>query len=70
MYAHSREETTVGMAQGIKIAARTSPRARNCELMMSAMTIPSSSSMVTDATVNLTVFWNAMRKVSLFQRYW
>src|SRR5215212_2109031 len=56
-------ETTVGMAQGMSIDVRTTPRPVKLELMISAMAIPSTVSMATDTTVKVTVCPNALMKV-------
>src|SRR3954449_153952 len=56
-------ETTVGMAQGMSIDVRTTPRPAKFELMINAMAIPSTVSMATDATVKVTVCPRALMKV-------
>ncbi len=48
-------ETTVGIAQGMSIDVRTTPRPLKFELMMSAMAMPSTVSMATEATVKVIV---------------
>lgn len=59
---HIRAETTVGIAHGIRIEARTRPVARIALAMISAMATPSTVSMLTPTTVNRVVFQNAFQK--------
>ena len=59
IHAHIFAETIVGIAQGIRIAARTRPRPRNSALRTSATTRPRIVSQVTEISVNLTVFQTA-----------
>ena len=54
--------TTVGIAQGTRMAARTSPRPRKVRFIARARTQPSPSSSVTLATVKSSVWTSASRK--------
>jgi hypothetical protein len=56
-------ETTVGIAQGMSIDVRTTPRPVKFELMISATAMPRTVSMATDATVNVTVCPSALMNV-------
>ncbi len=47
--------TAVGMAHGTRTAARSSPRPLNLRCMISANHMPSTTSMDTEMTVNITV---------------
>ena len=55
-------ETTVGIAHGISIDVRTTPRPLKFELMISAMAMPSTVSMATEATVKVIVCPSALMK--------
>ena len=59
IHPHILAETIVGIAQGMRIAARTRPRPRNLALSTSATTMPRIVSQVTEITVNRTVFQTA-----------
>ena len=69
MKRQSSAETTVGMAQGTRIDARTSARPRNARFMASARTQPRPSSMVTLATVNTTVCSRALPEPGVAERF-
>ena len=56
---HIWAETTVGIAQGIRTAARSRPRPRKWALSASAMPRPRMVSMVTETTVNTMVLRTA-----------
>jgi len=56
IHAHILVDTMVGIDQGIRMAARTSPRPLNSAFRTSATTRPETVSMVTETTENRTVF--------------
>src|SRR6185436_8989910 len=56
---HIFADTTVGIAHGIRTAARTRPRPGNARVSTSAITIPSTVSIDTLSTVNHSVFLTA-----------
>ena len=56
---HICADTMVGIAHGIRIAARTRPRPGNARLSTSAMPRPSTVSIDTENTVNHSVFLTA-----------
>lgn len=66
--AHIFAETMVGIAQGIRIAARTSPRPGNCALSTKATIRPSAVSILTERTVNLSVFQTAFHQAGSASR--
>jgi hypothetical protein len=55
------EVTTVGIAQGTSMAARTMPRPRKVSCRTSAMARPSTVSSKVDAAVNWTVCFQAFQ---------
>ena len=55
-------ETTVGMAHGINIDVRTTPRPLKFELMINAIAIPRTVSMATEKTVKVIVCPSALMK--------
>ncbi|MCC2626983.1 MAG: hypothetical protein K0S14_633 [Thermomicrobiales bacterium] len=55
-------ETTVGIAQGINIDVRTTPRPLKFELMINAIAIPRTVSMATENTVKVMVCPSALMK--------
>lgn len=60
--AHILADTMVGIAQGIRIAARTIPRPTNCAFSTSATIKPSMVSIATERRVNLAVFQTAFHQ--------
>lgn len=58
---HISAETTVGIAQGTRIEARTRPVARSPLAMISAIATPRTVSMLTPTTVNSVVFQKAFQ---------
>ena len=54
-----RAETMVGMAHGTRMAVRTSARPGNSAFSTSAITMPRQVSMMSETTVNHTVFHTA-----------
>ena len=59
---HIFAETMVGIAQGIKIAARTKPRPLNSAFNTKATIIPKMASKVTETTAKRTVFQTAFHQ--------
>src|SRR5437763_1642803 len=62
IHFHICAATTVGIAHGTSITARMTPRRLNLELTVSATTSPSTNSIETVMSVNLTVSQIALRK--------
>ena len=55
-------DTTIGIAQGTRMAARTSPRPENARCSNKATASPSSVSKATDTIVKIMVFFTAPQK--------
>ncbi len=68
IHAHILAETIVGMAHGIRIAARTSPRPGKWAFSTSATTSPNTVSMVTDSAENFSVFQTAFHQAGSASR--
>ena len=68
IHCHIFAETIVGIAQGMRIAARTKPRPRNSALSTSATIMPRTVSQVTEITVKRTVFQTARHQTGSTSR--
>ena len=68
IHDHIWAETTVGIAQGIRTAARSRPRPRRCASSASAMPRPRMVSTVTEIAVNTSVFQTAFHQSGSWSR--
>ena len=68
IHCHILAETIVGIAHGMRIAARTMPRPRNSALSTSATIMPRTVSQVTEITAKRTVFQTARHQIGSTSR--